>query len=110
MCVGHRLQTRVVNMAEGQKVFNFTSSVALTKFRSTLKLLQVPDYQAFSFKCLRAGKAATLARQGHSLFQVMQSGEWRSSAVLAYADEDEFDRAAFLNTACDSSSSETEHT
>ena len=110
MCVGHRLQTRVVNMAEGQKVFNFTSSVALTKFRSTLKLLQVPDYQAFSFKCLRAGKAATLARQGHSLFQVMQAGEWRSSAVLAYADEDEFDRAAFLNTACDSSSSETEHT
>ena len=110
MCVGHRLHTRVVNMAEGQKVFNFTSSVALTKFRSVLKLLQVPDYQAFSFKCLRAGKAATLARQGHSLFQVMQSGEWRSSAVLAYADEDEFDRAAFLNTACDSSSSETEHT
>ena len=110
MCVGHRLKTRILNMAEGQKVFNFTSSVALTQFRSMLKLLQVPDYQGFSFKCLRAGKAATLARQGHSLFQVMQSGEWRSSAVLAYADEDEFDRAAFLHTACDSSCSETEQT
>ena len=91
-------------MPDGQKLFYFTSATALTHFCNMLKRLQVPDFQAFSFKCLRAGKAACLAREGHSLFQVMQAGEWRSAAVLANADEDEFDRAAFLNIACDSDS------
>ena len=92
-------------MPEGHKLFHFASAIALTQFRKMLKLLQVTELHGFSFKCLRAGKAASLARAGNSLFQVMQSGEWRSAAVLAYADEDEFDKAAFLDIACDSASS-----
>lgn len=105
LCAGHRLALRCAQMPEGHKLFHFASAIALTQFRKMLKLLQVTELHGFSFKCLRAGKAASLARAGNSLFQVMQSGEWRSAAVLAYADEDEFDKAAFLDIACDSASS-----
>ena len=103
--MGHRLAVRLGQLSRGQRLFTLTQSVALTRFRNMFKLLQIPDHKGFSFMCLRAGKAAALAREGFSLFQVMQAGEWRSSAVLAYADEDEIDKAAFLNVACDSGSS-----
>eukprot|EP00438_Fugacium_kawagutii_P026804 Skav224701 [mRNA] locus=scaffold699:163401:164039:+ [translate_table: standard] len=108
LCAGHRLVSRLAHIPDGHKLFHFTSAMALTQFRSMLKLLNIPDFQSFSFKCLRAGKAAALARDGHSLFQVMQAGEWRSAAMLAYADEDEFDRAAFVGMACDDSDSDSD--
>ena len=56
----------------------------------------MPGAASATLKSFRASKATNMALQGNPVRQVLQAGEWRSSAVLAYASEDAFDRGALL--------------
>ena len=50
-----------------------------------------------------SGKATSLAAGGNILQQIMQMGEWRSTAMLRYIKEDQADYAAAFNIAnCES--------
>ena len=84
----------------GDRIFDLhTASEYLAGLRSILGLLEVPRSQAFTSKCFRAGKASQLAACGFPLHQVLQSGDWKSAAILNYADEDLWQLQGFLEQA-----------
>ena len=47
-------------------------------------------------EAFRAGHAAEFCRQWQSLGVILQSGDWKSAAYLAYCNQGEVDAAAFL--------------
>ena len=57
----------------------------------------------FTFKAFRAGKATALAAAGKSIGTILRVGERRSSAFLAYVDEDVVDVVQLLSLAVDNS-------
>ncbi|CAE8612287.1 unnamed protein product [Polarella glacialis] len=61
-----------------------------------LSMLGVAGASQFTMKCFRAGKATALAQSGAPVHLILQRGEWKSAAVLSYADADAWDRGALL--------------
>ena len=58
---------------------------SISVHRQAFSLLGLPAPEAWTWKCVRAGKATEMAKTpGVSLAAVMAAGEWRSRAVLAY--------------------------
>jgi len=53
---------------------------ALSALKRVLGELGVPIAAAVSFKAFRAGKATSMACSGYTLAQMLNAGEWRSSA------------------------------
>ena len=99
-CVVHRVKPLLEKLEVGQQLFScHNSSQYLQALRSTLQLLDVPMAANYTWKAFRAGKAAALAAQGASLQKVLQSGDWRSAAILNYADEDCWKVQSFLEQA-----------
>jgi hypothetical protein len=91
----------------GERIFPAMSArLAKKRLRKYLTLLQVAGAGGIGLKTFRASHATNLALQGKPLLQVMQAGEWRSAAVLAYASEEAFDRGQFLATTLEASDSE----
>ena len=70
--------------------------------RDTLRALDARELRA-SF---RASRATNLALEGKPVHAVLAAGEWKSAAVLAYANEDAFDRGAILTKTLEESDSE----
>ena len=60
----------------------------------------------FTTKCFRAGHANQLAKDGKPLGAIMDMGEWRSRAVLAYIDIEAVEANTFLSSAVDAESDE----
>ena len=61
-----------------------------------LTLLQVPHPEKHTLKAFRASRAEVMARRGHPVPEVLRAGEWRSAAMLDYADPDAFNQGALL--------------
>ena len=55
------------------------------------------DPDLYTLKMFRAGHATELAKSGKSVGDILQVGEWRSAAFLAYVDEDLVDAAQILD-------------
>ena len=55
--------------------------------------LRGPGSNQYTLKAFRAGHATELAMQGKSLGEILQAGEWRSKAFLAYVDANCVDEA-----------------
>ena len=65
--------------------------------------MKVEAPNEYTFKMFRAGHATSLAAEGKSLGHILKAGEWKSTAVLSYIDEDAVDASQFLNLVLDDS-------
>ena len=70
-----------------------------TQVRAALRVIGVDQGAGFTWKACRAGRATELAALGMPLAQIMEMGEWRSAAMLAYVDETAVDAAEMLRLA-----------
>ena len=82
-----------------------TGAKALTGLKRVPRLLGTPSADLFGFKSFRAGKATEMAATGFGLAEILQAGEWRSSAYLRYLDESIADEGEMLRQAVDGSDS-----
>jgi hypothetical protein len=80
----------------GQKIHNVKAPQLTATLRHTLPALGYPHASVLTLKAFRAGHATELGRQGTSLGVILQSGDWKSTAYLAYCNQDEVDAAVFL--------------
>ena len=72
-----------------------------------LDLLVIQDgAKHFRFKSSRAGRATSMAQEGHPLSEILAWGEWKSAAVLRYLNTGMLDPGNFLATTMDESDSE----
>lgn len=101
MCPGHRLLASSSGWQPGQRLCLLTPSQLLTKLHRLLAMLLVAAPERYRWKGFRAGKASCMAAAGKPLPQILQAGEWRSAAMLAYVDPDILDAAAFLQEISD---------
>ena len=64
----------------------------LKLLRARLNRLDVPFHESYETKDFRRGHARDLARKPNTtLKEIMQMGQWRSSALLKYLDLDEIE-------------------
>jgi hypothetical protein len=95
-CPVHCLSLRYTD--PGSQIFpGMTGTKARKKLTRYLTMMRVPSAQSTTLKVFRASRATNLALQGKPLAHILQAGEWKSAAVLAYASEEAFDRGAFLH-------------
>ncbi len=73
-----------------------TQSSAQRKLRRYLTMLSVAGATSAGLKTFRASRATNLALQGRPLHKILQAGEWRSQALLNYANEDALDKGQIL--------------
>lgn len=69
----------------------------LCNLRRILKALRVDRPDEFTLKMFRAGRATALAEEGKSIGDILNAGEWRSAAFLAYINEDVVDASQILD-------------
>ena len=105
LCPVHAMS---IQGAPGTQLFSITRSQAQRKLRRYLTLLDVPGASTATLKTFRASRATNLALEGRPLHKIMQAGEWRSQAMLAYASEDALDRGQVLAAQLEASDSEPE--
>ena len=84
---------------EGHQIFpGLTQAQAQHKLRRYLTMLSVPGATTATLKTFRASRATNLALQGKPLHRILQAGEWRSQALLCYANKGALDRGQILRT------------
>ena len=84
------------------------ASETLRGLRRFLTLLRCPDVKSAALKCLRAGKACSLAAEGAELRTILELGEWKSKALLNYLSLESVDEFRLLKSTLDASDSEGE--
>ena len=77
----------------GDRLFDRTASQMAGCIRAALRILGVEHKAGFTWKAARSGRATELAAQGMPLAQIMDLGEWKSSAIFNYIDESAVDAA-----------------
>ena len=80
----------------GDRIFDIKEETAKSKLRRYCSMLSFPGAHAVSLKVFRASKATNLALAGKPLHEVLQSGEWRSAAVLRYARPEALDLGSMV--------------
>jgi len=100
---GVRQGEHILRMRDGSQP---TAGKALSALKRVLGVLGVPNAAAVSFKAFRAGKATSMASSGYTLAQILNAGEWRSSAYIKYVDETLADEQEVLRQAVENSSDE----
>ena len=83
----------------GDRLFTRTASQMAGCIRAALRILGLEHKAGFTWKAARSGRATELAAQGMPLAQIMDLGEWKSSAILNYIDESAVDAAEMLRPA-----------
>ena len=96
-CLPHRLRPYLSKLQIGHQLWSRSPHAALVAIRQLLSSLNIGATHEFTWKMFRAGHATSLAAEGKSLGQILSAGEWRSTAVLSYVDEDTVDASEFLN-------------
>ena len=94
LCGPHRVGPYLETVAQGAKLWQFTTAEFLRHLRRALGLLGIVHSGQYTLKAFRAGHAAEIASSGASWADVLAAGEWRSLAALAYVDADAVDAAA----------------
>ena len=102
-CLPHRLGTFLAEKSRGQQLWTSTAHGVLKSIRRLLTSLKVEAPNEYTFKMFRAGHATSLAAEGKSLGHILKMGEWKSTAVLSYIDEDAVDASQFLSLVLDDS-------
>ena len=83
----------------GDRLFTRTASQMAGCIRAALRILGLEHKAGFTWKAARSGRATELAAQGMPLAQIMDLGEWKSSAILNYIDESAVDAAEMVRLA-----------
>ena len=105
-CPVHRMRKLLRTKRVGGCLWSFSQSKMLAGLRRLLNLLAVPSASEYTLKTFRAGRATQMAASGSSLGDILIAGEWRSSALARYVDDDHVDAAAVLRTTIDASDDE----
>ena len=105
-CPPHRLSGFLARFPVGAKLWSWDSQELTRLLKRLLTLLMVPGADKFTFKAFRAGKATELAKAGATLGSILLAGEWKSSAVTRYIDEDALDAPALIGIVADGSDGE----
>ena len=103
LCLPHRLKDFLSQRAYACRLWTSSAHTVLASIRQVLASLKVNSPAEYTFKMFRAGHATALAEEGKSLGHILKAGEWKSSAVLSYIDEDAGDAAQFLDSVLDDS-------
>ena len=93
-CVFHRYAE--LNLEDGDWLTQETPYQALQEMRRLLQKLGVEYADLFTLKTFRASRATTMAAEGDSLAEIMNAGEWLSSALLSYVNESAVDSQRFV--------------
>ena len=86
----------------------FSPAVALRWLRVLLGRMGVPQARAYRTHDLRRGHAQDLVDNGANLAEILQAGQWRSPAFLAYVDTEALENNVVLEAHLDESSSDDE--
>ena len=103
MCVAHRLQAFLQGKQQASRLWTSSSPQMLKAVRQIMTTQGVEHPEEFTLKMFRAGHATSLAAEGKSVGAIIQAGEWRSAALLAYIDEDAVDAGHILEAVLDDS-------
>ena len=79
-----------------EKVIDETPYEAVRALRKILQRFGVADADLVSLKTFRASKATAMVAAGDGLAKVLEAGDWRSHAFLAYVNESAVDKQRFL--------------
>ena len=86
-----------------------SSNQCLASLRSRLKRLSVPFADSYETKDFRRGHARDLVRKpGSTLRNVMEMGQWKSPALLAYLYIEEIEAEAVVEAHIAESGSESD--
>ena len=109
-CPVHAISEIVKHMKLRHKPFqNISGSDCLALLRSRLRRLGVPFPYEYETKDFRRGHARDLVRKpGGTLKEVMEMGQWKSPAMLAYLDVHQIETEAILEAHIAESASENE--
>ena len=105
-CVAHRLQEYLKGRAQGSRLWSSSSHHMLATIRRILRALDVDRPDEFTLKMFRAGHATSLAEEGKSIGDILRAGEWKSTASMAYIDEDAIDASQLLGQVLSDSDAE----
>ena len=106
LCVAHRLKDFLRGKAQGSRLWKSSSHHMLASIRRILGAMNIVRPEEFTLKMFRAGHATALAEEGKSIGAILQAGEWRSAAFLAYVDVDAVDACQLLDKVLDESDDE----
>ena len=94
-CVVHVAQPVLDCVATGEKLSQFSGAEFRRILCRLLALLGHHDASHVTLKSFRAGRATSLAANGHSIGEILIAGEWKSSAFLRYCQADDLSVSAF---------------
>ncbi len=80
-----------------QRLWNFSTPQFVKAMSASLIFLGYSEASSMTAKSFRAGRAHAMASQGSNLKEILQAGEWKSKAFLAYVDQNALEEEAVLN-------------
>ena len=84
-CPRHVIADLIESTPVGQPVFGAMSpKEANADLRRRLAAIGIPNAHQFTLYAMRRGHAMDLVESGARLWEILQAGEWRSPAFLAY--------------------------
>ena len=86
----------------------YSPAAALRSLRQMLLRIDVPQAKIYRTHDLRRGHAQDLIDNGATLAQILQAGQWRSPAFLAYVDKEALEDSVVVEAHLDESSSDEE--
>ena len=78
------------------RIFTFSATVFDSRLKHYLSVLGIPDADKFTSQGFRRGMAQAVVRHGGRLAEILQAGDWCSSAFHSYMDRNEIDQLAIL--------------
>ena len=105
-CVYHRCESFLAQRTRGEVLWAVKPYQTMKLIKQACAMLKVENAEALSWKSFRAGKASAMANKGDSLGKILQYGEWSSTALLNYIDENCIGEARALESGLISSGEE----
>ena len=81
---------------------HISANAAREALRHSLRLLSVPEAEAYGTHDFRRGHAEDMRKSGCTLAQILNAGQWKSTAFLAYINEAELEKDTAFQVAVDS--------
>ena len=110
-CPVHAVGQIISSMPSNLKVFEGLSAQAVRyTLRDRVRKLGLCDSQNYNTHDFRRGHARDLANsKGSTIKQILEMGQWKSSAILKYVDQDELETQAVVEAhICESDDSDVE--
>ena len=92
-----RMEDHLQAIPPRQRLWNFSTPQFVKAMSASLISLGYSEASSMTAKSFRAGRAHAMASQGSNLKEILQAGEWKSKAFLAYVDQNALGEEAVLN-------------